>query len=135
MKKVLIAIALTGFTVFGIANIAHADLAQDQQQVTQVIHQMIKEHYKKPSAPARITKIAFSGSYAAVKWEKGENLSATTTLNRTDKGWVVVSASTRGWGGMRMFAEEGHMPESNAIELLDQIFPDWRKFESRSSSP
>ncbi|NJK30857.1 MAG: hypothetical protein HC940_12285 [Acaryochloris sp. SU_5_25] len=86
MKKVLIAIALNGFTVFGIANIAHADLAQDRQQVTQVIHQETKKYFKKiPYPPVRITQMAFSGPYAAVEWEKGESVE-TTTLHRTDKG-------------------------------------------------
>jgi len=96
-----------------------------QQQAVQALEKRI---YSPTAGQGKVIKMVFAYPYALANWQRGERLEMAT-LAYTPQGWQVISLANRGWGGFDTFIKERNLPPDKASQMLDQIFPDWRKWE------
>lgn len=123
--KTYIALLLGSFISFSSLEASQAYPKPIQQQAVQALE---KSTYSPSLGRAKVTKIVFAAPYALADWQQGE-IGGLATLVYTPQGWRVISPSTRGWPGFNTFIKERQLPPDKAAQMLDQIFPDWRKWE------
>ncbi|BAY59854.1 hypothetical protein NIES2135_67310 (plasmid) [Leptolyngbya boryana NIES-2135] len=101
--------------------------------VVQAVQQALQKNMDYPSKArsqfgvGQVTKVAVLPPYAMATWTWGPTGGWAILIERNRK-WQVVTRRDD-WIGLRGVIKFG-VPESVAIQLLDQIIPDWKTLPS-----
>jgi hypothetical protein len=71
------------------------------------------------------------GNYAYVNWEQGEYAGGYAIAIKKQGVWQAIIHGDD-WGGIKVLEQDG-VPRHAAEELLDQVMPDWRQWESQEN--
>jgi len=118
-------LAVTTFTtlVFGRLDAPTPAIAQTSEAA--IVRQVVQQQLGR-SNRFSVRKVAVSGSYALVSWNEGE-AGGQALLKKQSHRWALLTHGG-GWLGLRGLTSNG-VPRSTAEQLLNQLDPNWRKYE------
>ncbi|CAA9580704.1 hypothetical protein AVDCRST_MAG81-2867 [uncultured Synechococcales cyanobacterium] len=137
MKRIFLSLLLGSLIYYSGFKVSQASPTASQSKAAQTSPKQMQQHavqalekqiYSPTIGQGKVTKMVFAYPYALANWQRGERLEMAT-LVYTPQGWRVISLANRGWGGFDTFIKERNLPPDKAARMLDQIFPDWRKWE------
>lgn len=77
--------------------------------------------------PGQVTELAVIPPYAVGKFVRGP-VGGHVVLKHQTGQWQIVTKRDD-WGGLKAFVNDFGIPEEIAVQLLDQVFPNWRQWE------
>lgn len=79
------------------------------------------------TGPLTVDQIAVDGDFSLVTWSQGDG-GGVAVLKKEGNNWTILT-SGGGWPGLSGLESYG-VPAVNAENLLSQIDPNWRSYES-----
>lgn len=96
-----------------------------QSSEAAIVRQVVQQQLGR-SNRFSVRQVAVSGSYALVSWNEGE-AGGQAVLKKQSNRWTLLTHGG-GWLGLRGLTSNG-VPRSLAEQLLNQLDPNWRKYE------
>ena len=101
---------------------------QTEGQVRNAVLNQLINNNRVSNESYRIPKIVVVGNYAYVDWEHGEYAGGYAIAIKKQGAWQAIIHGDD-WGGITVLEQDG-VPRHVAEELLDQVMPGWRQWES-----